>query len=408
MRFTTALASALCLSALVAPAAQAEGTRQISGSVTYLARIALPPDAVLLVEARSVEGRSLAHQVIETPGAQVPLSYTLDIPVSTPAVLTAAIQFGNGARWVMDPVTIDPDNQPLDLGEAKLHSFSGLGMNAAYLCGESRVTARAEADSLLLNLGVPSYPQILALAADGAGGFTAAEGSHSAKFDGKALSLTTDGAAWPGCDPVPPQEVSVWSAKGEGWQAAFAEGQVTLTAGEVQSTAALPEPLISGPWLHYALNEPGAAPLVLSVSETRCTDAAGLSYPQTTELSTGEQNLPGCGGDPKALLGDAEWKVEAIRGEAITEPSVPTMIFASDLSLFGAGSCNRYTGGYSLTETGLSLSQIASTMMACGEGAMSQERNFFEALSEVTGFGFSDDGALVLKAGETELLRARR
>lgn len=78
----------------------------ITGSVTYLSRIALPPDAILTLRVRS-GGRTLAEQRYELNGAQVPIPFstTLDrdlIGKNAKVTVSARIEHRGKLRFVSD------------------------------------------------------------------------------------------------------------------------------------------------------------------------------------------------------------------------------------------------------------------------------------------------------------------
>jgi prepilin-type processing-associated H-X9-DG protein len=108
-----------------------------------------------------------------------------------------------------------------------------------------------------------------------------------------------------------------------------------------------------------------------------------------------------------ALLG-AEWKVTEIAGKGIVPNSKPNIMFA-DGRVSGAGSCNRFMGGYTVAADGLSLqmSQMASTMMACPDELMQQERVFLDTLGAVTGYSVAGN-VLTLKTADGKTIRATR
>jgi heat shock protein HslJ len=108
-----------------------------------------------------------------------------------------------------------------------------------------------------------------------------------------------------------------------------------------------------------------------------------------------------------ALLG-TEWKVTEIAGKGIVPNSTPSILFA-DGRVSGAGSCNRFMGGYTVGADGLTLqmSQMASTMMACPDDLMQQERVFLDTLGAVTGYSVAGN-VLTLKTADGKTIRATR
>lgn len=87
------------------PAPAASSFIDLSGSVTYLARIALPPDAVLIIEVRDTPraGRPLvlAEQRIELAGHQVPVAFATAIDrdlIGKKARITVAARIESGGK----------------------------------------------------------------------------------------------------------------------------------------------------------------------------------------------------------------------------------------------------------------------------------------------------------------------
>jgi heat shock protein HslJ len=111
---------------------------------------------------------------------------------------------------------------------------------------------------------------------------------------------------------------------------------------------------------------------------------------------------------PGAMLGGGEWAVFEIAGAPIVADSKPTITF-EDGKVFGAGSCNRFMGGYTVGADGvkLEMSQMASTMMACPDPLMAQESKFLGTLGAVTGYGVAA-GVLTLTAPDGKTIKARR
>ncbi len=97
----------------------------VGGSVTYLARIALPPDAVLIIEVRdtprNTRPRILAEQRIELAGRQVPIDFSTTIDrdllgKKARVTVTARIESGGKRRFVSDkPYPALKNGKPLPL-----------------------------------------------------------------------------------------------------------------------------------------------------------------------------------------------------------------------------------------------------------------------------------------------------
>lgn len=389
--------------------AYAEGERQISGSLTYLARIALPPDALLLVEARGRDGQSLDRAVIETLGKQVPLDLSLSIPASTAAEVRASIVTAEGTRWVWQPEPIAPDNTPITLGEGRLRPFAGIGYNLEFLCDGVATPAARFGDKMLIDPGSDGIdPWQLAVRPDGS--FVSETGDRAAQPLGTELLLTEGGETRATCQPRPVRPIETWYAKatGGGWDLDFAEGKITLRReGAEMASYPLPTPVINE-GLDYLLTSDGRAPVRVSLYGGICENGSRLLYPHSVTVKIGDKFSTGCGGDPLALLTGQVWRVGSIRGEALTGEAVPTLNFFDDMTLAGNGSCNSYRSSFTLDEEGLQIQPGASTMMACAEPLMAQERSFHAALAEVVAYVIDGDGTLSLYSRGGEALRAKR
>jgi len=100
------------------------------------------------------------------------------------------------------------------------------------------------------------------------------------------------------------------------------------------------------------------------------------------------------------------WTVVAIEGAPVVADSPAYLEFTTDGRLAGNGSVNRLMASYTLAGDTLTLSQVASTMMAGPEPLMQQEQRLTAALARVTSAQV-EVGALVLRdAAGAELVRA--
>jgi uncharacterized lipoprotein YbaY len=125
----TAMA-ALC--ALPALADGEEPVLKIRGEMTYLQRIALPENALAIVEVKPDDAPDGASVTAETRiplrGGQVPVAFALDVPrahldASTTYVLRGAILVDSQPRWLSDPVAIDVQAATVDVGTLRLSPY---------------------------------------------------------------------------------------------------------------------------------------------------------------------------------------------------------------------------------------------------------------------------------------------
>ncbi|MFP4274492.1 MAG: META domain-containing protein, partial [Paracoccaceae bacterium] len=379
--FRVPAALALALAGLTA---QAQDSRDLEGSLTYPARVALPAEARIVVEARGATGELLGETRLAAEGRQVPLPFTLDIPAGMGADLRAGIFVGGETRWLSETVQVPSGTQDVTLGEVILHPHRPLGFSSALRCGERRLRLVFAGEKALLATDAQVFELTRERTASGAK-YASADGRVSVwtRADTARVELDDDdGGALPDCVIVPPDPEPAWTARGNepGWTVEFREGRLraNLNYGSETIRARLPAPGISEGAFVYDLPEAG---LRIRVTETLCRDGmTGMPYPRAVTLDHGGETLRGCGGDPMALLTGPEWVVEDIGGTGLIDGSRVTIAFDRDGRASGRATCNRYTGTAELSGEGLRLGPLAGTRMACPEALMAQERRFLATL----------------------------
>ena len=111
--------------------------------------------------------------------------------------------------------------------------------------------------------------------------------------------------------------------------------------------------------------------------------------------------------DKTPLLG-REWVIEDIAGTGVIDRSHATLQFLADGRLAGSATCNRILGSYESQGKQLSIKQVGTTMMACPEALMNQERKLLELLPTVQSYSIDGTGALVLRTKTGATILARR
>lgn len=108
-------------------------------------------------------------------------------------------------------------------------------------------------------------------------------------------------------------------------------------------------------------------------------------------------------------LVDNPWLATAIADEdgeliPVIEETTPDIHFGED-GVSGDGSCNRFFGGYKATPRGgLEFGELGTSMMACLEAVMDQERAFLDALDAVDSYSIAGDVLELRAGGEVVLL----
>jgi heat shock protein HslJ len=89
---------------------------------------------------------------------------------------------------------------------------------------------------------------------------------------------------------------------------------------------------------------------------------------------------------PMEDMEGSEWILSSINGQAPVQGTFITLQFKDGIA-GGTSGCNSYGGQYSIEGNRLTISEIASTLMACvePEGVMEQEQAYLQALTELTG-----------------------
>ena len=138
-------------------------------------------------------------------------------------------------------------------------------------------------------------------------------------------------------------------------------------------------------------------PVRIAIEPQICRDTmSGMPHPDRVTISGWNGVLNGCGGAPRALLGTDEWSITEIGSSPVLADTAPTIAFLDDNAVAGSGSCNRFRGGFKLTGEGLTIEQLASTMMACPDPVMQQEQSLIRQLEATHSFDIRADGALIL------------
>lgn len=119
--------------------------------------------------------------------------------------------------------------------------------------------------------------------------------------------------------------------------------------------------------------------------------------------------LGGCtvAGQSVPLTGE-EWVIEDIAGTGVIDNSHATLSFLADGRLAGSATCNRLIGSYEAHGQKLSIKPLGTTMMACPEALMNQERKLVELLPAVMSYRIDGTGALVLETTSGQTIVARR
>jgi heat shock protein HslJ/uncharacterized lipoprotein YbaY len=400
-------------------AADAQPSLQITGELSYLARAALPPDALAIVELSDPSvpgGRLVAEQKIALEGRQVPIPFALAVERAAllpdqPYLVRGAILSAGLAAWVTDEVPLDPSVESLDLGTIMMSPYEPIPFASALVCGDQPIRVGFLEDRMRLQLGDRTFDLRQAVSASGARYVALADPTTSFWIKGDRGMLEIAGTPYPECTPVETAKTPLRASGNEPfWTLELTDKRVVLTTdlGETRIDVALTEQELLDDGRRYRnLIEDGD--LTISIFDRPCVDSmSGMPHPATVEVRLDDRRLEGCGGDPAALLQGPEWVVEDIGGGGIIDRSRVTLSFDTEGRLWGRASCNRYQGEYTLTGETLTLAVSATTMMACAPALMDQERKILDLLPRIRSFRMDPTGALVLEIDGRPALLARR
>jgi heat shock protein HslJ/uncharacterized lipoprotein YbaY len=411
-RLARGVAAGLIAFAMAGAAVAQDGIRMIDGSLTYRERIALPEDALAVIEARDARGRLLGEATLRTRGTQVPVGFQIAVPAGLDAELRAAFVIDGRPAWYASDVAISAGTEPVDAGEIVLTRFIPMGFASTIRCGDREISVGFFEMNAVIE--VDGERTVLVPAPTDSGQRFEAPGDPGTWVSnrGDAVSVSLGGDTLPECSVVPPEAPRPYRAQGNepGWTLSIADGRVTLNAdyGARTVEAALPEAAFEDGAFVYRMP---AEALELRLAPALCRDdMTGMPYPETVTAVLDGRALDGCGGEPVDLLSGEEWSVEDIAGAGIAEDSQVTLTFAPDGGLSGTSSCNRYATAVTIGGEGISVGQIAATQKMCPEALMDQERAFFAALASVGRFDIGADGALLLydPAASDPVITARR
>lgn len=207
-------------------------------------------------------------------------------------------------------------------------------------------------------------------------------------------------------------EAADWTARGNepGWQVEVSGTAIRFSNMEGESFAIepVPEP-VRAEGIEVYSGTGGDKAFTLVAIDKICTDTmSGMNFPKAVVVTTGEQVLIGCGGDPLALL-IGDWRVTDISDQPVLAGPEVSLTFDLDGSVHGNASCNRFFGSFELSGEGMAISPAGLTRMACVEdGVMEQEQRFVAALESVARFVALADGGLRFEDGSGNVVLAVR
>lgn len=420
LALVTALAMLCACSAVEAPAGARDAAQPLTlkGALSYRARIALPPDSHAIVALKDVsrpDGAVVAERRIDLAGRQVPIPFELAVDRAKlddarRYALRGAVFSGGRPVWASEPVMIDRPGAAVDLGTLDMSPVRARVFATAFQCGGERATIDFTPRALRLTAGGATFELRPAPSASGARYEAVGDPTTWFWHKGGRATLAIKGKTYPECVEVDEKAAAFRAGGNEpGWRLDIAGERMTFTTqdGEKRVTPT-PAAQRTEAYTRYAART-DRGDLTVTIFDRMCRDTmTGMPHPHAVEVVVDRRKLTGCGGDPASLLHGREWVVETIDGKGLVDRSRATLNFGADGRVAGRASCNNFTAQYTLTGETLTVSKAASTMMACPDALMDQEKRFLDVLGSVRRFDLRPDGALVLQADDRRTITARR
>ncbi|MGX0878623.1 heat shock protein HslJ/uncharacterized membrane protein [Roseovarius sp. MBR-154] len=400
-----------CLSVLPA-IAQEDDVRRVFGTLGYVQRIALPPEARATVVAEGRFGAMLGEATVDPDGKQVPLPFEMTVPPGLSGEVSAVIRVHGAPRWVLRGLAFEAGREPVDLGALTLEPVTPIAFVTELVCGDVPVMVGILGEEMVLRAEGRDIPLAQVVSASGARYEGIKDPETNVWNKGDATTIRLEGRDLPECHEVPPAEKMPYRARGNepGWYVDFGPETAEIVGDYGEITRAAPRPVVQVVPGAYEFDMPEAG-AHLRIEERLChDDMSGMPYPDTAGFSLDGRELRGCGGDPADLLTDGVWQVTALGDAELIEPERLSLNFLHPGRVAGSSGCNRLVGDFTLTGEGMQFGAMGSTMMACPEPLMKQERRMLDALEQVTRFDIAEDGALQLIGGEADgvLVEARQ
>jgi heat shock protein HslJ/uncharacterized lipoprotein YbaY/membrane-bound inhibitor of C-type lysozyme len=394
-----------------------DGVMLVRGELASRARIALPPDAVAIVElTRPQDGRVIAEQRIALDGRQAPIAFELRVQRAalrddTGYALRGAVQARGQAMWLSEPVDVRLARGDVNAGTLTLRPWEAVAFASRLDCGPRTarvgIVRRDGGDVTRLTVDGDRFEMKSVVSASGARYEAAGDPATQLWVKGDRATLTLRGEVLPECTVVRDAPDAVRARGNEpSWRLEL--GTALLFVGpdlRIEGTAP-PAQWVNGVRQHAGIVNGRSINVALAPRVCRDT-MSGMPHPLTAEVVVSGRTFRGCGGEPETLLTGVEWVVEDIGGTLI-DRSRATLDFGVDGRLAGRASCNTYSTTYKLTGESLTIGATATTMMSCAPSLVEQERRFLEILQRVQRFDIGDTGALVLHDDLGRKITARR
>ncbi|WP_420584583.1 META domain-containing protein [Ruegeria sp.] len=108
----------------------------------------------------------------------------------------------------------------------------------------------------------------------------------------------------------------------------------------------------------------------------------------------------------QAALENTKWSAIGIGGDVLNADKRPELEFLAEGTFGGSGGCNRFKGKAEMSGDSIEFpDNIAATLMACPPEIEQAERQFFDALQQVSTYAVAGDSLVMLDQGGEPVLK---
>ena len=444
------------LSLTALPALAQADSAQVTGSVTYRERMALPNDAVIDVQLidtsiADIAAQTVAESLINAEGRQVPVSFTL---AYNPTQIVAAhhysvrstIRSGDGMLMFSTtqayPVLTHGASSKVNLilhtvGHGP-HAIAPAKKQAARAASETQASSSLSPPPTALESAPPATqpsgqapPNTVMPNAQGqekAGEPTMQKSETPVVVEPAPVPQTS--STIPESVPqtkestpsetAPPVESASQSTPPQGEPTSTVHAATTPPATEqtepklAEAPAVLPEqptPAKGKPEPTPTAPEAEPAPTLPEAPSATRSKESTISPPEEADSAADSEaestSRPERPAPAKALtpLADTQWRLVQLGGQdiVITPPQKPmTLAFSPEgRRIAGSAGCNSYIGTFADDRGALHLNPGSMTLMSCADPAGSREKEFVAMLRSADGYKINGDALVLTSHGKT-------
>jgi len=211
-RLLCAVTGVLLTSCSAAPGDASDGPLVVRGSLDLRERIALPSEAIAVVELREgSEGRVVAESRQPLGDRQLPVPFEVADGRVTPAApartVRGAILVGGRPAWVSEAKPVSAGTATVDVGALMLARYQPLAFASTLKCGERSarfgIGKRDGRDVPQLDIGDRRFDLKQVVTASGARYEAIDDPRTGVRDKGNRATVVVEGEAWPECEVAP-------------------------------------------------------------------------------------------------------------------------------------------------------------------------------------------------------------